>query len=81
MASSTARARTATRPAELKGKNVLVSMHEMDPNVMQEVREELKKQIPDINVIWWNFREDGALRSKEIPKEPKLDAAIVGVGF
>ena len=71
----------APRLADLNGKNVLVVMHEMDPNVMLEVRKELPRQVPDINIVWWNVREDGDPRVKEIPKEPKLDAAIVGVGF
>ena len=72
---------TAPRLADLNDKNVLVVMHEMDPNVMPEVRKELPKQVPGINIVWWNVREDGDLRANEIPQEPKLDAAIVGVGF
>ena len=72
---------SAPRLDDLNGKNVLVVMHEMDPNVMPEVRAELPKQVPGINIIWYNFREQGDLRAKEIPSAPRPDAAIVGVGF
>lgn len=72
---------TAPRLANLGGKNVLVYMFEMDPNLMPEVRKQLLNRVLGVSMVWWNGHEDGDLRVKEIPKEPRPDVAIVGVGF
>lgn len=72
---------TAPRLDTLEDKTILVVMHEMDPNLMPEVHEQLLKQIAGINVVWWDFRQHGDLRVQQIPQQQKLNAAIVGVGF
>ena len=72
---------TAPRLADLKGKNVWVVMRESFPNLMPEVREELLKQVPGVNVILWDFDKQGGLTVEQATKEPKADAVIVGVGY
>lgn len=69
------------RLAELKGKNVLLMVRESFPNVMPEVRDELLRQVPSVNVVWWNYDEQSGLTVEQATKEAKADAAIIGVGY
>ena len=71
---------TAPRIAELKGKNVLIVMRESYPNLMPEVQDELLKQVPGVNAVFWDFDKHGGL-SVEQAKDHKIDSAIVGVGY
>ena len=72
---------TAPRLAGLNGKNVLVVVRESFPNVMPEVYKELLNQVPDINIIWWDFDKRGGLTVEQAKIESEADAAIVGVGY
>ena len=71
----------APRLTDLKGKNVWLIMRESFPNVMPEVHDELLRQAPEANVIWWNFDKQGPLPGDKATLEPKPDAAIAGVGY
>ena len=72
---------TAPRLADLKGKNVLVMKRESFPNVMPEVRDELLREVPDVNVVWWDFDQRGSLTVEQAKNEAKASAAIVGAGY
>ena len=71
---------TAPRLGDLKGKKVLVMLRESLPNVMPEVRDELKRQVPDVDIVWYDWDKQGAV-TVEKAKELKVDGAIVGVGY
>ncbi len=71
---------TAPRIADLEGKNVLIVMRESFPNLMPVVQDELLKQIPKVNTVWWDFDQLGGL-TVEQAKERKVDAALIGVGY
>jgi len=71
---------SAPRIADLAGKNVLIVMRESFPNLMPAVQDELLKQIPKVNAIWWDFDQLGGLTVDQA-KERNVDAALVGVGY
>jgi hypothetical protein len=71
----------ALRPADLKGKNLLVAIRESFPNVMPAVRSELLRQVPDVNVVWWDFDQRAGLTVEQAKNEAKADAVIIGVGY
>jgi hypothetical protein len=70
----------APRIADFGGKNILIVMRESFPNLMPAVKDELVKQVPNINAVWWDFDQKGGL-TVEQAKELEVDAALVGVGY
>ena len=72
---------TAPRPTTIEGKNVLVSLAEGGyPNLMPEVLDELSRQLPGTNVVFWDTDTKGNIKVEQA-KELKIDAVIAGVGF